>query len=59
MESLIEEFISENSGTTIQTLEDVFKISRLRTGYIIKKLSDDEKIIKINNKFYSLKQNER
>ena len=39
-------------------LEEEFKISRLRLGYITKKLLDDEKITKINNKFYSLKQNE-
>jgi hypothetical protein len=58
MEALIEKIICENSGVTLVTLEEELKISRLRLAYVIKKLIDEEKIIKINNKFYSLNQNE-
>jgi len=56
VENLIIEFITKNSGTTFSTLEEVFKINRFRLGYITNKLLHDEKIEKINNKFYLLKQ---
>ena len=56
MEKLVEDVINENFGVDITDLEKILNQSRLRLGYIAKKLLNEGKIKKIGNKYYSINQ---
>lgn len=53
MEELIEKFINEHTdGVMISEMEATLQQSRLRLGYVTKKLLNEGKVQKIDNRYY-------
>jgi hypothetical protein len=63
MEEQVQKFINEHSsGVMISEMENILKQSRLRIGYATRKLLNEGKVHKIDNRYYptslSLQENE-
>jgi len=53
MEELIEKFINEHTdGVMISEMEATLQQSKLRLGYVTKKLLNEGKIQKVENRYY-------
>lgn len=53
MEELVQKFIYEHSGgVMISEIEEMLKQSRLRIGYVTKKLLNEGKVQKIDNRYF-------
>ena len=53
MEEQIQKFINEHSGgVMISEIENILKQSRLRIGYATRKLLNEGKVQKIDNRYY-------
>lgn len=57
MEDIIKNFIDSNPGVMLLEMEKTLNQSRLRLGYIVVKLINEGKIVKIENKYYPIKIN--
>ncbi|MEK7719856.1 MAG: hypothetical protein AAB347_09645 [Bacteroidota bacterium] len=63
MEELIQKFINEHAnGVMISEMEATLQQSKLRLGYVTKKLLNEGKVQKIDNRYYpaplTLQENE-
>ena len=59
MEELVEKYINSNSnGVKIAEMEQSLQQSRLRLGYVTRKLLNEGRVQKIDNKYYPLNNNE-
>jgi hypothetical protein len=55
MEEIVRSYInSKPNGVRIDDMEEAFCHSRLRLGYITRKLLNEGKVIKVDNKYYPL-----
>jgi len=53
MEEIIQHYInSQPNGVKISEMEESLRQSRLRLGYVTRKLLNEEKVVKIENKYY-------
>lgn len=53
MEEIVQSFInSQPNGVMIAEMEESLRQSRLRLGYVTRKLMNEGKIIKIENKYF-------
>jgi hypothetical protein len=53
MEEIVHSFInSQPNGVKIAEMEESLRQSRLRLGYITRKLLNEGKVIKVENKYY-------
>ena len=53
MEDLVQTFInSQPHGVKIAEMEETLRQSRLRLGYVTRKLLNEGKVVKIENKYY-------
>lgn len=53
MEETIRKFInSQPDGVKISEMEETLRQSRLRLGYVTRKLLNEGKVVKIENKYY-------
>jgi hypothetical protein len=53
MEKIVHSFInSQPNGVKIAEMEESLRQSRLRLGYITRKLLNEGKVIKVENKYY-------
>ena len=53
MEDLVQSFInSQPHGVMIAEMEETLRQSRLRLGYVTRKLLNEGKVVKIENKYY-------
>ena len=53
MEEIVESFInSKPNGVKIAEMEESLRQSRLRLGYVTRKLLNEGKVVKIENKYY-------
>ncbi len=53
MEEIVQSFInSKPNGVKIAEMEDSLRQSRLRLGYVTRKLLNEGKVIKVENKYY-------
>ena len=53
MEEIVQSFIySQPNGVMIAEMEEYLRQSRLRLGYVTRKLMNEGKIIKIENKYF-------
>ncbi|MEI7420502.1 MAG: hypothetical protein WCK18_00345 [Prolixibacteraceae bacterium] len=53
MEELVEKYINSNSnGVQIAEMERTLQQSRLRLGYVTRKLLNEGRVQKIDNKYY-------
>lgn len=56
MERLVQALInSRPNGVKLEEMEESLHQSRLRLGYIAKKLQDQGKVFKVDNKYYPVK----
>ena len=59
MEELVEKYINSNSnGVQIAEMEQTLQQSRLRLGYVTRKLLNEGRVQKINNKYYPVSDNQ-
>jgi len=59
MEELVEKYINSNSnGVQIAEMEQTLQQSRLRLGYVTRKLLNEGRVQKIDNKYYPLNNNQ-
>jgi hypothetical protein len=55
MEELVEKFINSNAGgVKITEMEETLQQSRLRLGYVTRKLLNEGKVQKIENRYYPI-----
>lgn len=53
MEEIVQKFIySQPDGVMLAEMEEYLRQSRLRLGYVTRKLMDEGKIVKIENKYF-------
>lgn len=53
MEEIVQSFInSQPNGVKIAEMEDSLRQSRLRLGYVTRKLLNEGKVVKVENKYY-------
>lgn len=53
MEETVRKFInSQPNGVKISEMEETLRQSRLRLGYVTRKLLNEGKVVKIDNKYY-------
>lgn len=53
MEEIVQSFIySQPNGVMIAEMEEYLRQSRLRLGYVTRKLMNEGKIIKVENKYF-------
>jgi len=53
MEETVQRFInSQPNGVKIAEMEETLRQSRLRLGYVTRKLLNEGKVVKIENKYY-------
>ena len=53
MEEIVQKFIySQPNGVMIAEMEENLRQSRLRLGYVTRKLMNEGKIVKIENKYF-------
>lgn len=59
MEDLVKRFIdSQPNGVEITEMEKILRQSRLRLGYTARKLLNEGKVIKVENKYYPVTEPE-
>ena len=59
MEELVQSLInSQPNGLKITEMEQTLRQSRLRLGYITRKLMNEGKIRKVDNRYYPVKENQ-
>ena len=59
MEELVEKYINSNSnGVQIAEMEQTLQQSRLRLGYVTRKLLNEGRVQKIDNKYYPINNNQ-
>ncbi|MCK9410878.1 MAG: hypothetical protein M0Q53_01165 [Prolixibacteraceae bacterium] len=59
MEELIEKYINENAGgVKIAEMEETLQQSRLRLGYVTRKLLNEGRVEKIENRYYPVNHSE-
>jgi len=57
MEELVKKFISQQpNGVRISEMEICLKQSRLRLGYVTRKLLNEGKVLKIENKYFPVEE---
>ena len=55
MEDIVRHFInSQPNGVKIAEMEETLRQSRLRLGYVTRKLLNEGKVVKVENKYYPL-----
>lgn len=53
MEELVQKYInSQPNGVKIAEMEETLRQSRLRLGYVTRKLLNEGKVVKLDNKYY-------
>jgi hypothetical protein len=53
MEEIVQRFInSQPNGVKIAEMEETLRQSRLRLGYVTRKLLNEGKVVKVENKYY-------
>ena len=53
MEEIVQKFInSQPNGVKIAEMEESLRQSRLRLGYVTRKLLNEGKVVKVENKYY-------
>lgn len=53
MEELVQKYInSQPNGVKIAEMEETLRQSRLRLGYVTRKLLNEGKVVKVDNKYY-------
>lgn len=53
MEEIVQQYInSQPNGVKISEMEETLRQSRLRLGYVTRKLLNEGKVIKVENKYY-------
>jgi hypothetical protein len=53
MEEIVQSFInSQPNGVKLAEMEESLRQSRLRLGYVTRKLLNEGKVIKVENKYY-------
>jgi hypothetical protein len=53
MEEIVQRFInSQPNGVKITEMEETLRQSRLRLGYVTRKLLNEGKVVKVENKYY-------
>ena len=53
MEEVVQSFInSQPEGVKISEMEEFLRQSRLRLGYVTRKLLNEGKVLKVDNKYY-------
>jgi hypothetical protein len=53
MEEIVQSFInSQPNGVKIAEMEEYLRQSRLRLGYVTRKLLNEGKVMKVENKYY-------
>jgi len=53
MEDIVQSFInSQPNGVKITEMEETLRQSRLRLGYVTRKLLNEGKVVKIENKYF-------
>ncbi len=53
MEDIVQSFInSQPNGVKIAEMEETLRQSRLRLGYVTRKLLNEGKVLKVENKYY-------
>lgn len=53
MEEIVHSFISSQpNGVQIAEMEEILRQSRLRLGFVTRKLMNEGKVIKVENKYY-------
>lgn len=53
MEELVQNYInSQPNGVKIAEMEETLQHSRLRLGYVTRKLLNEGKVVKLDNKYY-------
>ena len=53
MEEIVQSFInSQPNGVKIAEMEESLRQSRLRLGYVTRKLLNEGKVVKLENKYY-------
>jgi|GEM_PF-1368288 len=59
MEELVEKYINSNaSGVKIVEMEETLQQSRLRLGYVTRKLLNEGRVQKIDNRYYPINENQ-
>ncbi len=59
MEDAVRKFINtQPDGVKISEMEETLRQSRLRLGYVTRKLLNEGKVVKIENKYYPTVSNE-
>ena len=59
MEELIEKYINANAGgVKIAEMEETLRQSRLRLGYVTRKLLNEGRVEKIENRYYPVNHTE-
>ncbi len=59
MEELIEKYINSNAGgVKIAEMEETLRQSRLRLGYVTRKLLNEGRVEKIENRYYPVNHTE-
>jgi len=57
MEELVKDFINQQpNGVKISEMEICLKQSRLRLGYVTRKLLNEGKVLKIENKYFPVEE---
>lgn len=53
MEEIVQKYInSQPDGVKMAEMEETLRQSRLRLGYVTRKLQNEGKVIKVENKYY-------
>lgn len=59
MEELVEKYINSNSGgVKITEMEETLRQSRLRLGYVTRKLLNEGRVQKIEDRYFPLNENQ-
>ena len=59
MEEIVRHYInSQPNGVKIAEMEETLRQSRLRLGYVTRKLLNEGKVIKVENKYYPVAKEE-
>jgi len=60
MEELVEKYINSNaSGVKIAEMEETLQQSRLRLGYVTRKLLNEGRVQKIDNRYFPVNNDQR
>jgi 5-bromo-4-chloroindolyl phosphate hydrolysis protein len=60
MEDLVEKYINSNTyGVKIAEMEETLQQSRLRLGYVTRKLLNEGRVQKIENRYYPINNNHK